>query len=127
MMGIVTAATPASAPTPESRVQEQPERPGLELRGRIGWVVASSLAAGLVGAVILIAAPFMPPTEAGVTGAVLCGFALGWAMLTLLSARFTDQPQTWATAPALLMGIGGLLLVAFGSPVLEVLTWVRLL
>ncbi|MEU4295557.1 alpha/beta hydrolase [Kribbella sp. NPDC026596] len=38
--------------------------------------------------------------------------------------RFTDQPQRWAAAPALFMGLGGLLLVAFGSSVHEVLTWV---
>jgi pimeloyl-ACP methyl ester carboxylesterase len=92
--------------------------------GHIGWIVACSLAAGLVAAVLLVAAPFIAPTEAGVTGAVLCGLALGWAMLAVLSVRFTDQPQSWAAAPALFMGLSGLLLVAFGSPVLEVLTWV---
>jgi hypothetical protein len=82
------------------------------------------LAAGLVAAVLLVAAPFIEPTEAGVTGAVLCGFALGWAMLAVLSVRFTDQPQTWAAAPALFMGVSGLLLLALGFRVLEVLTWV---
>ncbi len=56
--------------------------------------------------------------------AVLFGGALGWAMLTVLSLRFTDQPQVWATAPALFMGLSGLLLVAFGSWAHEVLTWV---
>ncbi len=91
---------------------------------RIGWVVAGSLAGGLVAAVLLVAAPFVPPTEAGVTGALLCGWALGWAVLVVLSARLTDQPQRWAAAPALFMGVSGLLLVVFGSAVLEVLTWV---
>ena len=94
------------------------------VRGHIGWIVAGSLAAGLVAAVLLVLAPFIPPTEAGVTGAVLCGWALGWAMLAVLSVRFTDQPQLWASAPALFMGLRGLLLVAFGSSVHEVLTWV---
>ncbi len=91
---------------------------------RIGCVVAGSLAGGLVAAVLLVAAPFVPPTEAGVTGALLCGWALGWAVLVVLSARLTDQPQRWAAAPALFMGVSGLLLVVFGSAVLEVLTWV---
>jgi pimeloyl-ACP methyl ester carboxylesterase len=91
---------------------------------RIGCVVAGSLAGGLVAAVLLVAAPFIPPTEAGVTGALLCGWALGWAVLVVLSARLTDQPQRWAAAPALFMGVSGLLLVVFGSAVLEVLTWV---
>jgi pimeloyl-ACP methyl ester carboxylesterase len=92
--------------------------------GHIGWIVAGSLAAGPVAAVLLVAAPFIPPTEAGVTGAVLCGLALGWAMLAVLSLRFTDQPQLWAAAPAVFMGLSGLLLVAVGSRVHEVLTWV---
>jgi pimeloyl-ACP methyl ester carboxylesterase len=82
------------------------------------------LAAGLVAALLLVFAPFVPPEESGVTGAVLCGFALGWAMLAVLSVRFTDQPQRWAAAPALFMGLGGLLLLGFGSSVHGVLDWV---
>jgi pimeloyl-ACP methyl ester carboxylesterase len=45
-------------------------------------------------------------------------------MLAVLSMLFTDQPQRWAAAPALFMGLGGLLLVVFGSSVHEVLSWV---
>ena len=86
--------------------------------------MAGSLATGLVAALLLVAAPFIPAEESAVTGAVLCGFALGWAMLAVLSVRFTDQPQRWAAAPALFMGLGGLLLVGFGSSVHEVLDWV---
>jgi hypothetical protein len=82
------------------------------------------LATGLVAALLLVAAPFIPAEESAVTGAVLCGFALGWAMLAVLSVRFTDQPQRWAAAPALFMGLSGLLLVGFGSSVHEVLNWV---
>jgi pimeloyl-ACP methyl ester carboxylesterase len=86
--------------------------------------VAGSLATGLVAALLLAAAPFIPMEKSAVTGAVLCGFALGWAMLAVLSVRFTDQPQRWAAAPALFMGLGGLILVVFGSEVQEVLAWV---
>jgi pimeloyl-ACP methyl ester carboxylesterase len=82
------------------------------------------LVTGLVAALLLAGAPFIPAEEPAVTGAVLCGFALGWAMLAVLSVRFTDQPQRWATAPALFMGLGGLLLVGFGAPVQQVLDWV---
>jgi pimeloyl-ACP methyl ester carboxylesterase len=82
------------------------------------------LASGLVAAFLLAAAPFVPAEEPAVTGAVLCGFALGWTMLAVLSVRFTDQPQRWAVAPALFMGVGGLLLVGFGAPVDQVLNWV---
>ena len=112
--------------TPTSKVKGQGRRshPDRGPRGHIGWVVAGSLAAGLVAAVLLAGAPFIPAEERAVTGAVLCGFALGWAMLAVLSVRFTDQPQRWAAAPALFMGLGGLLLVGFGSAVHQVLNWV---
>src|SRR5215218_6706409 len=93
-------------------------------RGHIGWIVAGSLATGLVAALLLAAVPFIPAEESALTGAILCGFALGWAMLAVLSVRLTDQPQRWAVAPALFMGLGGLLLVGFGSSVDGVLDWV---
>jgi pimeloyl-ACP methyl ester carboxylesterase len=95
-------------------------RPG----GRIGRVVAGSLATGLVAALLLVAAPFLPAADSAMTGAVLCGFALGWTMLAVLSVRYTDQPQRWAAVPALLMGAGGLLLIGFGAPAQQVLDWV---
>jgi pimeloyl-ACP methyl ester carboxylesterase len=104
----------AAAQGPESQTRTRP----------IGPVVAGSLATGLAAALLLVAAPFIPAEESAVTGAVLCGFALGWAMLAVLSVRFTDQPQRWAAAPALVMGLGGLLLVGFGSSVRDVLNWV---
>jgi pimeloyl-ACP methyl ester carboxylesterase len=99
--------------------------PASQTRTRsIGPIVAGSLAAGLAAALLLVAAPFIRAEESAVTGAVLCGFAVGWAMLAVLSVRLTDQPQRWAAAPALVMGLGGLLLVGFGSSVRPVLNWV---
>jgi pimeloyl-ACP methyl ester carboxylesterase len=82
------------------------------------------LATGSIAALVLVAAPFIPVSESAITGAVLCGFAIGWALLFWLSQRFTDQPQRWAAVPAAFMGLGGLLLLAFGSPMREVLSWV---
>jgi pimeloyl-ACP methyl ester carboxylesterase len=93
-------------------------------RGRIGIIVLGSSAAGLVTAVLLVVAPFGPATQSAVTGSILCGWALGWGMLAVLSVRYTDQPQRWAFAPALLMGMSGVLLVVFGSPVQLVLNWI---
>src|SRR5512132_1466342 len=114
----------ATEPTPQDKGRDRPSHPDPGSRGKIGWIVAGSLATGLVAAFLLAAAPFIAAEERAVTGAVLCGFALGWAMLAVLSVRFTDQPQRWAAAPALFMGVGGLLLVGFGSPVHQVLNWV---
>src|SRR5690349_17524448 len=74
----------------------------------IAWVVAGSLATGLLAALILPFVPFIRADESAITGAVLCGFALGWAMLAVLSVRFTDQPQRWATVAAVFMGLSGL-------------------
>ena len=45
-------------------------------------------------------------------------------MLAVLSARYTDQPQRWAAAPAMLMGVGGVALLAFGPAARELLAWV---
>jgi len=81
------------------------------------------LTTGVVAALLLAALPLVPVEESAITGAVLCGFAVGWAVLWLLSLRFTDQPQRWAVGPAVFMGVGGLVLVAFGSPVREALSW----
>ncbi|MDH4277978.1 MAG: alpha/beta hydrolase, partial [Acidimicrobiia bacterium] len=75
--------------------------------------MAGSLLAGLVIGLLLVAAPFVPVAEGELTGALLCGFAIGWAMLAVLSVRFSDRPQRWAAAPAGFMGSGGLLLLGF--------------
>jgi pimeloyl-ACP methyl ester carboxylesterase len=111
---------------PTATLTDLPPQPGTPSppRGPIGWVVAGSLATGIVAALALVAAPFIPAEQSAITGALLCGFALGWAMLALLSVRFTNQPQRWAAAPALFMGVGGLLLVGFGPSVHAVLSWV---
>jgi pimeloyl-ACP methyl ester carboxylesterase len=99
-------------------------RPDPARDGRIGRIVAGSLATGVVAALLLVAAPFIQEQANDITGAVLCGFALGWAMLAVLSVRFTDQPQRWALVPAFFMGISGLFLVAFGSGVSDALQWI---
>ncbi|MFN0283946.1 MAG: alpha/beta fold hydrolase [Kineosporiaceae bacterium] len=104
--------------------RSDPNAPAGRPTRRIAGVVAASLATGLVAGVLLVFAPFIPADESGATGAILCGFAIGWAVLTVLSVRFTDQPQRWAAAPALFTGLAGLLLIAFGSTAQQALTWV---
>jgi pimeloyl-ACP methyl ester carboxylesterase len=113
-----------TTPTPQDSGHVQPVGADPGRRGHIGWIVAGSLVTGLVVGLLLVAAPFIPAEESELTGALLCGFALGWAMLAVFSVRFSDQPQRWAAAPALFMGLGGLLLLGFGSGAHDVLGWV---
>src|SRR4029453_16251429 len=60
---------------PKDRGRDRRSHPDRGPRGHIGWIVAGSLATGLVAALLLVAAPFIPAEEPAVTGAVLCGFA----------------------------------------------------
>jgi hypothetical protein len=89
----------------------------------IGKIVVLSLGVGLAAAVFL---PFIPwPTVDAnfATAMVLLGFALGWALLAALSVRLTDQPQRWAYAPAVFMGVGAVLLLFLPDAVLGALDW----
>ena len=107
-----TRAGQVAAPAPESA------------RTHIGIVVAGSLAAGFAAAVIL---PFLPVDTVDMTfstAMVLFGFALGWALLAVLSMRFTDQPQRWAVAPAIFMAVSGALVLMAPDSVLDALGWV---
>jgi len=113
-----------TTPTPQDSGHVRPSRADPGRRGHIGWIVAGSLLTGLVVGLLLVAAPFIPAEESQLTGALLCGFALGWAMLAVLSVRFSDQPQRWAAAPALFLGLSGLVLVVFGDGVQGVLSWI---
>lgn len=93
-------------------------------RARIGGVVAGSLGAGFVAAVTL---PFLPVAMVDVdfsTAMVLFGFALGWALLAMLSTRFTDQPQRWALVPAIFMVVGGGLVLVAPNSMVNALDWV---
>jgi pimeloyl-ACP methyl ester carboxylesterase len=103
----------------------QPEVPPLR-RGRIGWIVTGSLFIGAVAALVLVAVAFAGAREHVITGTALLGFALGWALLALLSARWTSQPQRWALVPAaVLAGIGVVLvLLAPGDSTMTALGWV---
>jgi pimeloyl-ACP methyl ester carboxylesterase len=87
---------------------ERPERDHPPSRTGLGRMIAGSMAAGLVVAVALVAAPFIPARAHVLTGVVLLGFAVGWALLAVLSVRFTDYPQRWAAAPAVFLAVAGI-------------------
>ena len=88
---------------------EPPKRVQPSSSGRIALIVAASMAAGLVVAVALVAAPFIPATADVLTGVVLLAFAFGWALLTVLSVQLSDQPQRWAAALAVFLTVSGLI------------------
>ncbi|MGY1643705.1 hypothetical protein ACI782_21580 [Geodermatophilus sp. SYSU D00703] len=62
-------------------------------RRLIRRIIAGSLGTGAVLAAVLTLGVFAGGPEPVITGAALLGFAVGWAMLAVLSARMTDQPQ----------------------------------
>ena len=88
------------------------------------WIAILACAVGLIAAVLLPFAPFVPATESGVTGAVLCGLAVGWLLLSVLSTRSTGMRQGWAFATAGFFAVSGVLLIALGAPAHGVLDWV---
>ena len=94
-------------------------------KGRIGLVVAGSLLSGLVAAIALVVGPLRGSQEHVITGAVLLGFAFGWALLAVLSMLWTDQPQRWAIVPAAFMGLFGAGLIVFApdARALNVVSW----
>ena len=81
------------------------------------------MAAGPVTALVLVVLPFIPAEENVLTGVVLLGFALGWALLAVLSVRFSDQPQRWAAVPAAFMATLGLASLSGSAAVHAVLGW----
>lgn len=80
-------------------------------REPIWRVVGGSVAAGLVGSLVLTLGVFGGATEPVITGTALLAFAGGWALLALLSTRFTTQPQTWARVPAIAMAAAAVVLL----------------
>jgi pimeloyl-ACP methyl ester carboxylesterase len=85
----------------------------------VGSIIAGSLVAGLAAATALVAFPFAGAQEHVISGVVLLAFALGWALLAVLSARWTDQPQRWAAVPAGVLALAGAGLLAWPSAVLH--------
>ena len=85
------------------RELEATDRP--KRKGRISLIVAGSLILGLVTSVVLVIGPFGGAQEHVIMGTAQLGWALGWALLAVLSTRWSDQPQRWAVVPAALMAL----------------------
>jgi len=82
------------------------------------------LATGLAAALAPVAAPFIPAEDNILTGVVLLAFALGWALLAVVSVRFSTQPQRWAAAPAVFFAVAGLVSLLGSDAVRDVFGWV---
>jgi pimeloyl-ACP methyl ester carboxylesterase len=104
---------PRAASSPESRRRRHP-----------GWIAILACVAGVAVAVTLAFIPVVPATESGVTGALLCGLAVGWLLLGLLSTRSTGERQGWAFVTAAFFAVSGVLLLTLGAPAHRVLDWV---
>src|SRR5205807_1676158 len=119
-----TSTATQTKPQPAATaVTPDPDQPTVTGRGHIGRIVAGTLVSGLVGAVVLVAGPLAGAREHVITGSVLVAFAVAWAMLAVLSERWTDQPQRWAYAPAAFMALTGASILAV-APTGNELGWV---
>lgn len=89
-------------------------------------VVAGSLLGGIASAIALVAVPFAGGGESTITGAILLGFAIGWAVLALLSTRLEDGAHRWAAVPAAALGLSGAALVVLtpSTETLDGLGWI---
>jgi pimeloyl-ACP methyl ester carboxylesterase len=94
--------------------------------GPIARVAATCVATGLLGAAALTLGVFGGAPEHVVTGSALLALALGWALLAVLSSRWTPWPQRWALVPAVAMAVvgAGLLLLAPGDAALTAAGWI---
>ncbi|WP_222269731.1 alpha/beta fold hydrolase [Modestobacter marinus] len=94
--------------------------------GPIRRIIAGALITGAASAALLTLVVFAGAREHVITGSALLGFAVGWVVLAVLSARMTDQPQRWAWVPAAGLAAAGLglLVLAPGDRALTAAGWV---
>ncbi|HEX5811297.1 MAG TPA: alpha/beta hydrolase [Pseudonocardia sp.] len=118
-----------TTPTPAGRDTRAPASgtaPTGNRRVPFAVVAVASVLGGLVTTLVLVLVVFAGATEPVITGAGLLGLASGWALLAVLTTRWTDQPQRWAAVPAAAMALtgAGLLAVTPGDGALTAAGWV---
>jgi pimeloyl-ACP methyl ester carboxylesterase len=113
-----------SAAAPIDQETGSPDRP--IRKRRIGLIVAGSLITGLLLSLALVIGPFGGAQEHVIMGTALLAWALGWALLAVLSTRWTEKPQRWAFVPAALMGLTGasLLILRPDANVFNAISWI---
>ena len=75
----------------------------------IAWIVIVSLLAAVILSIVLVAVVVPGARENVISAAVLLAFAAGAALLGVLSARRSDQPQRWALIAAGWLALAGAL------------------
>ena len=87
-----------------------------------GLMIPGGILTGIGLGIALVAGPF-EFEDGNLSGGVFLGaFALGWVLITIFTALFTDETQWWALIPAAIMAIiSGALLVQ--GPFMVVLEW----
>src|SRR5207244_8022285 len=94
--------------------------------GGVCLIVVGSLVTGFVVALVVVIGPFGGAQEQVIMGTALLGWALGWALLAVLSTRWSNQAQRWAIVPAALMAVAGACLLIFtpDANAMNLLGWI---
>lgn len=121
----MSTTIPSTAPTSTASYDDRPGHAPAE-PDHLGRITVLSLVVGAITAAVLVLVVFAGAAEAVITGALLIGFAAGWALLAILSTRRTARPQRWAAVPAIVMAVTGsaLILVVPGDAALTDSGWV---
>ncbi len=89
----------------------------------VGLLIPGGILSGLGLGVFLIEGAIPGLEDVAMGGVFFLSFALGWGLITLLSAVFTDRVHWWPLIPGgILALVGGMLLV--GGTALEVLDFI---
>lgn len=88
-----------------------------------GFLIPGGILAGLGAGTLLIVGPLDAAPEDVKGGAFLLTFALGWALIPILSTLFTKERHLWALIPGAIMALigGALLLGGVAMDLLELL------
>lgn len=112
-MHVQIESTTTLRPPPSASIGETTSESVPGLRGHIGRIVAATMLGGLVLSIVAVVGPFAGAEEPVISGAALAVFAASWALLANLTARRTDQPQTWAYVPATVMAVAAATILVF--------------
>ena len=119
-------------PTPSGRLTGDPAASSGRMSAArrhqlpVGAVLAIAMLSGVVNTLVLVLVVFAGASEPVITGSALLGLASGWALLAVLTTRWTSQPQRWAVVPAVVLAAtaAGLLALTPGDGALNAAGWV---